>query len=224
MYINLKAPLRLSSIVKPTHNIVLNRTSYRIAVIDNEPFPYTEELRAHGFNISELGDIRDFAAVAEYPIVACDILDVGIHFGASHQGAHVIGEIRKRYPGSFLIAYSGGTFGPTFKTYWDMCDVFLRRDGGFDQWVTTLDAAIGTIGDPVRHWHRINRLLLDSDVSAFEVYRLEQAYIKSILKKTPYYLEREIEHAKKSGADSETIEKVGTGLIVSVKLLAHLLA
>ncbi len=222
MYFTFRSPLKLSAISQTPFNVAQRRQHYEIAVIDNDPFAHTKELQSHGYRVRELGDIHDFAAVAEYPIVACDIRDVGLHFGDSHQGAHVLGEIRLRYPGKFLIAYSGGVFGTTYKKYWDHCDVCLRRDGGFDQWVETLDKGIATLGDPVQHWRRIRKTLVESDISAFEVYLLEQAYIKSILKKNPYHLEKEMKRIQTFSVAGELTDSIAAGLVTSVKLLIHI--
>jgi hypothetical protein len=225
MYIKFKSPLHLSAITKVPFNATANRSQFRIGIIDNDPFSHTNELRAHGYNLTELGDISDFGAVAEYPIVACDIMDVGSHFGAELQGgAHVLAEIRRRYPGKFLIAYSAGTFGATYKKYWDACDVCLRRDGGFEQWVETLDRGIIALGDPAQHWRRTRRLLLDSDTSAFEVFLLEEAYIKSILSKNSFHIVKAMERVKRSTAAGEIFDNITDGLITSVKLFIRIMA
>lgn len=218
MYLKFRSPLNLSAIPKIPFNASANRSQFPIAIIDNDPFPYTKELRAHGYSPTELGDINDFRAVAEYPIIACDIMGVGSNFGGSFQGAHVLGEIRRRYPSKFLIAYSGGTFGATYKKYWDMCDVFLRRDGGFEQWVGTLDTAIVALGNPVAHWLRIRKILLDSDTSAFEVFLLEEAYIRSILNEDTYDLSKAMGKVRKTTAAGEVFDTIADGLITSVKL------
>jgi len=222
MLIKFSKNLQLSDIPKVPVNIATQRHAYRIAIIDNELFTYCDELRRHGFDITELGDIRDFAAVAEYPIVACDIKDVGKHFGTSYEGAHVIGEIRKRYPGKYLIAYSSGVFGPTYKTYWDSCDICLRRDGGFDQWVESLDKAIVSTGDPVHHWKRIRAALLNSDISALDIYLLENAYIRSILKKDSFHLDKAIQKVKKSTSAGKALDTIAGGLISAIKLFIHI--
>lgn len=221
MYIKFKSPLQMSAIPRLPFSTTAIRSRFRIAIVDNDPFEHTDELRKHGYDITELGDIRDFKAVAEYPIVACDVRDVGIHFGNSYQGAHVLAEIRRLYPDKFLIAYSGGVFGPTYKKYWDMCDVFLRRDVGTDQWVETLDRGIVELGDPVRHWSRVRKLLLDSGVSAFEVYLLEEAYIKSMLTKQSYHLERAMDRVKKTTTAGEILDHIATGLVIAIKLFIH---
>lgn len=222
MYFRLRQPKLLSSIPRVKSSVALLRKHYSIAIIDNEPFPYTNELIAHGFAVKELGDIKDFCAVAEYSIIACDIKDVGHHFGTSYEGAHVISEIRKRYPDKFIIAYSGGAFGAEYKRFWDYCDIFLRRDVGFDQWKDTLDCGVDTIGDPIRRWKRICDMLLEANMPIFEVFLLEDAYITSILKKDLFVLDKALERASRVQSAEEIIENISVPLITFVKLFTLL--
>ena len=175
------------------------------------------ELSSHGFILRELGDIKDFAAVAEYPIVACDIKGVGAHFGTKYEGAHVISEIRKRYPDKFIILYSAGLFGPQYKKYYDFCDICLAKDVGFDQWKDTLDDGVRTVGEPIRRWKRIRAVLLDANMPAFEVFLLEDAYIASLIKKDESILSKALSRAEQAESTSEIIKSISSGLITLVK-------
>ncbi len=224
MYFRIQQPKALSSIPRVINNPSVYRQHNPIAIIDNELFPHTKELAMQGFTVVEVGNIRDFAAVATYPIIACDIKDVGDHFGTAFGGAYVIGELRKRYPDKFLIGYSGGSFGPQYKRFLDSADMFITRDAGFDQWKEALDTAVMTVGDPVRRWKRIRAVLLEADMPAFEVFLLEDAYIKSILKKDEFVLAKALKRAARVQASGEIIEHIAEGLILFVKLAAHLAA
>ena len=224
MYFKFTTPLKLADIPQIPFEPAQYRDHFRLAVIDNEPFIFGNELRKHHYNLTELGDISDVSAVAEYPIVACDIRDIGKHFGTEYEGAHVIAEMRKLYPDKFLIAFSGGSFGPSYKKYWDSCDVFLRRDGGFDQWIATLDDGIRKMGDPVVRWKRVRQALLEAGISTFEVFLLEEAYIKSVIKGDTYHLAHAIKRVKRLTSAGEALNKVAEGLIASVKLFIQLKA
>lgn len=215
-------PLHLSAIPSRPFAETTNRAEFKVAIIDNDPFPHTSELRRHGFVVTELGDIVDFSSVAEYPIVACDIKGVGKSFGASHEGAHVIAELRRRYPSIYLIGYSGGSFGPEFKKYWDCCDVFLRRDVGLEQWVESIHTGVIEFCDPVRQWKRIRAVMLSADMPTFEVYLIEQAYIKSIIKKDTFLLTKEIEKVKKHSSAGETLGLIADGLRIVAQLAIKL--
>ena len=134
MYFRFRKPRSLSEIRRPQKTLTERRRDFPVAIIDNEPFARFDTLVSHGFSLRELGDIDDIAAVAEYPIVSCDIKDVGAAFESPFGGAHLIMEIRKRYPDKYVIAYSAGMFHAEYKRPLDYSDVFLRKGTSIDEW------------------------------------------------------------------------------------------
>jgi len=191
-------------------------------VIDNEPFLNAEFLRNNDFVVKELGDIKDIHAVADYPIVACDIMDVGTAFGSSIGGAHLVSEIKKLYPDKYVIAYSGASaFGPEFHAPMGQADIFVRRGSPIEEWVRSLDEAIQTLGDPRRYWRRVRRVLLDHEVSLLEILLIEDAFIRSIQRDDSFILERELKHARAHKETAELLERISQGLIMVAKIAAH---
>ena len=222
MYIRFSKPHLLSEIHKSTLPVADFRKHFPVAIIDNIPFNRAESLANHNFDVKELGDIKDIAAVAAYPIIACDIRDVGAHFDSPFGGAHLIAEIRKKYPDKYIIAYSAGEYGPEFKKLLDHSDVFLRRGASINDWVDSLDNAIQAVGDPVRRWKRIRGLMLNYDVPAFEIFLLEDAYIRSIQTHNEFVLDKALKRARRLQSAGSVVEKVAEGLITFVKLYVHL--
>ena len=49
------------------------RERIRFLIIDDEPFVYLEKLRNAKFNVTQIPDITDLHAIAEYNVVICDI-------------------------------------------------------------------------------------------------------------------------------------------------------
>ena len=74
------------------------RREIAIAVIDDQPLAAGRNLTTYGYNIKEIGDLKSISEIAEFPIVLCDLMDVGAHFDKSAQGASIIREIRKNFP------------------------------------------------------------------------------------------------------------------------------
>ena len=83
----------------------------QMLLIDDSDFPYLENLATHDFNIRQYRDVTDLKSVEPYPVVLCDIRGVGRQLSERFEGAHVIQEIRKRYPAKVVVAYSGESFG-----------------------------------------------------------------------------------------------------------------
>jgi hypothetical protein len=218
VYFRFRAPRSIAHIPRPVRNWAELRKNFQIAVIDDEQFAPLNVLRQHGFNLTELGDITDINAVAYYPIIICDIRGVGGSFGSHLEGAHLVEEIKKRFPDKYLIANSGGAFGPEYNRALKSSEVFIRRGGPVEDWVQVLDAAIHQIGDPVQYWLRIRTLLLAHNFSTFDVFLLEDAFVKAIEKKDEFILSKAIRNANRIKNTGEILETVSGGLVSVVKL------
>lgn len=183
MYIEIGTPKRLSSIRVSLPDMTHLKRSNQIAIIDDDPFARSDALRAHKFNIVELGDIRSVDQVAEYPIVVCDIRGVGRALHSELEGAHLIAEIRKSYPDKFLVSYSGAQFDITYNEALRSVDASLSKDASTDQWVHTLETGLLKVGNPRERWLRLRKTLLDRGVEIHEVFRVEQRFIRAIEKR-----------------------------------------
>jgi DNA-binding NtrC family response regulator len=147
MFLTLGQPLSLKQISFQETNVVRLRPLLTIAIIDDEKFRYTDILKQHKFDITELGDISDTKVVSEYAIVCCDIRGVGKKFGSNDEGGYLIKEIKRRYPDKYVIVYSGSGFSdPTFKRFLDECDDSIKKDADIERWVETLDSAVERLG------------------------------------------------------------------------------
>jgi hypothetical protein len=218
MYFRYTRPRALSELRRPLNNWTELRRHFPIAIIDDEEFVHFSALTKHGFVLQQLGDIADISAVAAYPVVSCDIKGVGASFGSPLEGAHLIAEVKKRFPDKYVIAYSAGAFGPEYKRALDFSDVFLRRGASIDEWTECLDIAIRRVGDPVEYWKRIRMLLLTHEVSTFEVFLLEDAFITSITNHDEFVLTKALQRAKKLQSVGDVLESVSHGLITVAKL------
>lgn len=159
------------------------RRAYDMAVIDDLDFTNTKKLETAGFSIDEVGDIDNLKKIEAYPIIICDIQGVGSAFGAESEGAYVVSEIRKNYPDKYIIAYSTRSFEFSYQPYISKADVAMPKASSIEQWTEVLDEAIEIISNPKSRWIRIRNKLLDSNLELYEVFRLEQAYIRSVLEK-----------------------------------------
>lgn len=178
MFFKIGTPERLASL--SATNPSLERRRSRVAVIDDEPFIRADALRASGFDLIEIGDISSIESVANYPIVVCDIKGVGVKFKSKFEGAHVIAEIRNTYPDKYLIAFTGMTFDATYNAKLAKADISATKDVDTEAWTQILDSAIKEVSDPTRRWLRFRKHLLAQDIDLYDVFLLEQAFIKSI--------------------------------------------
>lgn len=160
-----------------------DRSKAKILCIDDEGLEYENIIRHHGFNIRVVEDINDISATSEYPIIICDIQGVGKAFNSQFEGAHIIEEIKKKYPNKIVIAFSGKSHDARYNKFFLMADAMFSKDIDSDQWVENLDEAVKKVIDPVAQWRRMRDYLFKNDVSTRNVYLLELDYIQSVLKK-----------------------------------------
>lgn len=155
-----------------------------IAIVDDEEFPYLEILTRHDFRLKALGDITDIRAVAEYPVILCDIKGVGKHFGSSFEGAHLISEVKKKYPAKVVYAYTGHQIDPSFNKYFRFCDAVVKKDISSDEWVEQLDKAIQLATNPIDQWLRLRTYLLRCDIPLQHLLILEDDYVTKVMERT----------------------------------------
>nr|WP_157490436.1 hypothetical protein [Lysobacter enzymogenes] len=192
MYFDFGKPEKLSDLAtrSPTEGFL--KKEYEIAVIDDNPFGKAEVLRSHGFHIAETGDIRQVDQIASYAVVVCDIRGVGQAFGGVLEGAHLLSEIRKKYPDKFLIAYSGAESNMAYNDSLRSVDVSIPKDSQTEVWVQNLERGLLEVGDPFKRWIRFRTRLAERGVDAYELFKLEQKYIKAITKSDASILERAV--------------------------------
>jgi len=157
------------------------REKVKIIAIDDDGFEYADALRKHGFQITVLNDITDISAVEAYSIVIADIAGVGLSFRSPFEGAHVIAEIKKRYPNKYLIAYTGQRFDASYNRFFALCDASMTKDAGSQEWVEALDEAINVYVDPVAQWRKARQVIMPQ-VSPARLMKLEDQYVTAVLK------------------------------------------
>jgi hypothetical protein len=189
MFIQFGTPKRLGSIGQEALDVANAKVQVEIAVLDDNPFAPKEALCNHKFRITELGpDIRSLDQIANYPIIICDVGGVGLAFGSRLEGAHLVAEIRKAYPDKFLIAYTGLTYSLAMTNALAAADKRLEKDASIEAWVQTLEIGVNEVMNPRKRWIRMRRELLDRGVDLFDVFKFEQAFIKSMTAQKPEVL------------------------------------
>lgn len=218
MFFHIGKPETLSSLGVKRVDLHKIQRQAEIAVLDDEPFVRTAQLRTHGFQITELGgDIKSVSQVESYPIVICDVRGVGKSFGSAAEGAHVLSEIRKHYPDKFLVAYTGMTYSVAVtEKLAKAADKTVPKDASIDLWVQLLETALHEISDPRRRWIRLRSTLLEMNVDIFDVLRLEEAYVKAIKETTPALLSSAAKSMRVSDEVKDLVIKFAAAALVQL--------
>lgn len=158
------------------------RSALPIAVVDDEAFKPEPSLRALGYDITVLGDLRRFEDIVPYNIILCDLQGVGRYIDSKGQGAFIIDEIKRNHPEKFVIAYTGGSLDDaiTLRAQ-EVADSFIRKDADIDEWRDKLDSIVHFLSNPIEVWKRQRLALVEADVDTLDILRLEDAFTISIL-------------------------------------------
>lgn len=160
------------------------RDKIPIAVIDDEPFSPEVNLRSHGYNITQIGDIKKVQEVSKYSIILCDLMGVGKHFDENQQGASLIREIRVNFPSIIVVAYSGSSLGSTpARSAKLFADSTVKKDVDISEWRDVLDPLVGRAADPGFMWQRTRLRLTEMGVDTKSILMLEDAYVRTIINK-----------------------------------------
>ncbi|OFY94226.1 MAG: hypothetical protein A3K10_17605 [Bacteroidetes bacterium RIFCSPLOWO2_12_FULL_31_6] len=159
----------------------LDRKQIPMLVIDDEEFEYLDHVKTHRFDVQYFPDIQTIESAEAYEVILCDIDGVGKKFSKKFQGAHIIAELRKRYPFKTIIAYTGYTHDPTFNRFFAMADFSVKKDIDGDEWIEKLDEAIKIATDPKNRWIKVRNYLLEHDVPLFEIMKLENEFVKTLV-------------------------------------------
>lgn len=186
MFYALGTPKILSSLGQESIDMAEAKLQVEIAVLDDNPFEPKEALLHHKFRITELGpDIRSLDQVSTFPIIVCDVAGVGRAFGSNLEGAHLVNEIRKTYPDKFLIAYTGQTHSVATANALTAADKRMAKDESIESWIKNLEVGMDEVVNPRNRWIRMRRALLERRVELFDVFKLEQAFIKAVNQRKP---------------------------------------
>lgn len=163
-------------------NIKEARKSIPIAVIDDQPFLPERNLRSYGFDIRQIGDVKQIDEVREFRVVLCDLMGVGVALGSQNEGAELIAEIRRQYPSILVAAYTGAPLNSAqARAAKSVADRVLKKDVDNSEWQEALDSFIGMALDPHLSWNRMRLSLVKSEVDTKSIIILEDAFVRTIL-------------------------------------------
>lgn len=179
-----------------------NRNDFRIAVIEDKIFPHLHGLVKHDFNITLFEDIEHLSILTDYDIIVSDIRGVGKFLQSKLEGAHLIQEIHKKFPNKYLIAYSSSRFNINNNKYFNICDHCEKKSIDINEWCESLDYAIKKVNSPLYQWEKTRKRLLDKNVPLDRIQKIQNEYIKSIIKKNPEYFRKAIKSEYKISSDN----------------------
>ncbi|WP_372430481.1 hypothetical protein ACDI08_10610 [Vibrio alginolyticus] len=176
-----KKRLHLDSLNSQVTNLSIDRSSVRIAIIDDLDIPYLENLRNCGYtNVYHYRDIDNFEMLSSYSVIVCDIRDVGKKL-SNREGAFIIQQLRKIYPDKYIIAMSSNVFALPIQSYISTADAKIKRDSSPDKILEEIEQGVKTMNSKKLRWLRMrDHLLKEHQMDLYDVWLLEQEFIRSV--------------------------------------------
>ena len=203
-FLKKKKIYKLSEIKVLNTSIQKLKKEIKIAVIDDQDFPPTNNLKNLGFNIIPFKDISALEQVKEYPVIICDIKGIGKEFGGKYEGAFVISELRKSYPDKYIISYSTSSYDLDISSFIQKSDVIASKGATIEEWSSILEKAIKDTSNASIRWKKTRESLLNNDIELSDLLDLEQKYILSI------------NNSKNEMQDTSLLENIHNDLIIDI--------
>ena len=157
------------------------REKVKIGIIDDEAFAPGKNLRNHGYEIRELDDVKSVSEVSGYPIILCDLMGVGMFLDEELQGATLIREIRKNYPATLVVAYSGASqSSKPVRRAKQFADKMIAKDADMETWTKQLDQLIVDAIDPKKTWSRIKLSLVEQSMDTKLLLEFEDQFVRAV--------------------------------------------
>ena len=164
----------------------VERKDVKIAIIDDDTFPYLSILTKHKFNIDTFKDVTNIESMSTYDIILCDIQGVGKELNTNYQGAYLLKEIYERFPSKVLISYTAHATDITFNKYLQYAEFSMKKDASSEDWVEKLDQAISLVSNLENRWVRTRDMLLKRGVSLFELSLLEDEFVYRVINRKTF--------------------------------------
>ena len=182
----IRAEIMRSSALKTSQD---KRANVSIGVIDDNKFAPMRNLQNHGYNLTEVGDVKRIQELERYSIILCDLMGVGAELGANDQGVHIIREIKSAFPTKVVLAYTGASMNTGIvRSARDSADELVRKDIDIAQWQSKLDEYIERVSDPIEIWLSMREHLVRRRINTLLLLRLEDAYVESFKARDPSLL------------------------------------
>jgi CheY-like chemotaxis protein len=214
-----------------------------VAVIDDQPFPYTNSLEQSGYTVKVFSDYtrpkkqnsqrlkaENFGA---FDIILCDIHGVGQAAFHELEGLQVMKTLREQFPFKVIIAYTGtpGDIASKLKPTTTVDSIFAK-EWGIDDFLTNFSAISEIFITPAKRWIFLKRRLEHLDVSEAKIVKLRDSFVRyhlmcQLLTKKTSLTEADMEPIIKDVGATAALANIasnGVKVIELLQLLAPLYA
>lgn len=208
--------------------------SIKIAVIDNDGFPWKDACEDRGYQVSIYDDFfksyrkkkSKAIDISEFDIILVDLNDVGSDVYPTMQGIGVIEKIREENPFKIIVAYTGDPGQILKRNKGHLVEAIFSKEWDDDDVLTNLGKIRDILFKPKERWDFIEHRLRHAGASDEQVKKVrftfvKMAYFFKLLKKNEKFKSEDymrlIKNAETSLID-ESMVHLGTTSIAIAKL------
>lgn len=180
----------------------VDRSKIKVYVIDDEGFD-SDPLISVGYeNIKKCIQFQDHNYFQDADIILCDIDGVGGSLDPVKQGISVAENLKSIYPEKIVVIYTSKNID-TYGGIPESLDGRIGKSGTMSDLAFELDEYYKKSKDIILVWQKIQKQMLDKNISMKTIAFTEHFYCKSLLNKNNLFDQQEV----KSFINKENIQK-----------------
>ncbi len=163
----------------------------KVAIIDNEYFPWREGLKQLGCSVKYFPDYIErtdkkgnikVRELSNFDIIICDIHDIGVALYKDSEGIGVMRDLRKKNPFQIIVAYTGdpGTLHKSPNTM-NIIDKVFCRDWSDSDFFLNFEELLKVFHVPSSRWEFLNKRLSYLNVPKNKIKLIQQHFVEKVL-------------------------------------------
>ena len=213
-------------------SLIADRPKIRVAIIDDQPFPFTNALEAEGCHVQVFDDYSSKISqrneklkiihLANFDIIVCDIHSIGAQIFPGSEGISVLEDLRKKHPLKVIVAYTGdpGAILTKLKRQ-DTVDRIFAKEWSVDDFLFNFREILDIFTKPKNRWDFIQNRLTHLGLAQHKISSVQKVFVENVLlcqmlSARPHYNEI---HFKKVIADSTSNIDTRATLLVGLKAI-----
>ncbi|HQR86183.1 MAG: hypothetical protein B7Y59_02375 [Burkholderiales bacterium 35-55-47] len=172
--------------------ITSKRHAIRVAIIDDQPFPYTPALEAEGCivkifddystKVSQRNQKSKIIQLKNYDVIICDINDIGTEIYPGSEGISVLEDLRNKHPLKVIVAYTAdpGKILVKLKKQ-NTIDKTFAKEWQVDDFIINFRPILDIFTKPKNRWDFIQCRLNHLGLAQQKINAIQKVFVENIL-------------------------------------------
>lgn len=173
-------------------DLFTQKRKIKIAIIDNEPFPWREALESRGYSVTIFDDYTKSIKqgnqkvkthnFATFDIVICDINDIGTNLYPGTHGVGVLEELREKLPLHVIAAYTGSAGRVHSKmSKLSTIDFLISKEWSEEDFLLNLSQLVNIFKIPKNRWEFIRKRLQHLSLSDTQINEIRIHFVENVI-------------------------------------------